>query len=441
MLRAEKNTNHQPRTFIMDKSVNLPEEQIFFQSSPQGTPVIGIDLGSRKIRAVAGFINNQRKVDVLGMAETESAGITRGLITNADETANAISTVVDDVSLLSGAQVKEVFVSIPGSYTKRFTYTNSSARKNADKPVSKEELFELYDEMRDLELQQGDEVIHFFPQKFLIDGKTVEEPVGKQGKKLEVEMQVVTGNSEVARLIHQCLQKAGLQVASLIPGYVASASANLSDNEKREGVALLDMGASATHVAVFRNGMLRYSAVIPFGSGSITEDVKNGCLLLRNEAELLKVKSGYASAELVKKNEIATIPGKKGEPKEISVRNLAQIIQARMEEILDMAMLEVKNSGLEKEIKKIVLTGGGAQLKQLDAMVQKHTGLAARIGYAVEYLSNGIDMEMRNPTNSTVIGLLLKGDEVLRCSLTEKEKKLTHAPAKENMQNAKKIKQ
>jgi len=441
MLR-ESNNNYVPRQFNLNDDVSsFSAEQNFFNAVAQQQtlkPVFGIDLGSRKIRAVAGSMNASGKVDVLGMAETESAGITRGLITEPDETAKALKVVIDDLSLFSGMPVTNVYVSIPGTYTKRFTYKNTSSRKNAEKEILIEEVIELLDEMRDLELQQGDKVLHFFPQRFFIDGNEVSDPVGMTGKKLEVELQVVTGNAEVAKNIHECLQKTGLHIVALIPGYMSAASANLSDDEKREGVALLDIGASASHVVLFKDGYLKYSAVIPFGSNSITEDVKNGCMVMRNEAELLKVKSGFASAEMVRQNEIATIPGKNGEPKEVSVKNLAQIIQARMEEILDMALLEIKNSGLEKEIKKgFVVTGGGAQLKQLDAMVQKHTGMSARIGYAVEHLSNGIDMEMRNPTNSTTIGLIIKGSEALKYQSGQSKKKLTNTAARALAHSAK----
>ncbi len=443
MLRGELNNNYVPRKFSMNNDESsFSVEQNFFNAVAQQqnplSPIFAIDLGSRKIRGVAGSVNAKGKVDVLGVAEADSAGITRGLITEPEETAKAIDTVINDLFLFSGVPVNNVYVSIPGTYTKRFTYKNTSSRKKSEKEITCEEIIELLDEMHDLELQKGDKVIHFFPQRYFIDGTEVSEPIGRTGKKLEVELQVVTGNAEVSEIIHKCLLKSGVQIASLIPGYMAAASANLSEEEKREGVALLDLGAGATHLVIFQDGFLKYSAVIPFGSNSITEDVKNGCMLMRNEAEILKVKSGFASAEMVKKNEIATIPGKNGEPREVSVKNLAQIIQARMEEILDMAMLEIKNSGLEKEIKKgIVLTGGGAQLKQLDTMVQKHTGLQSRIGYSVEHLCNGIDMEMRNPTNSTSIGLIIRGSEALKYQPKETGKKLNNTLSQEIMRGAK----
>lgn len=437
----ESNNNYVPRQFSLNDDVSFSAEQNFFNAAANQQsvkPVFGIDLGSRKIRAVAGCLNGKGKVDILGMTETESAGITRGLITEPEETAKAVRVAIEDLSLFAGTPVNDVVVSIPGTYTKRFNYTNTSSRKNAGKEISIEEITELLEEMRDLELQQGDKVLHFFPQRFFIDGGEVIDPMGKTGKKLEVELQVVTGNAEVASSIQQSMRKAGLHVAAFIPGYMSAASANLSEEEMHEGVALLDMGASASHVVLFKDGFLKYSAVIPFGSNSITEDVKNGCLVLRHEAELLKVKSGFATAEAVKQNEIATIPGKNGEPKEVSVKNLAQIIQARMEEILDMALLEIKNSGLEKELKKgFVLTGGGAQLRQLDVMAQKHTGMSARIGYAVEHLSNGIDMEMRNPTNSTTIGLIIKGSEVLKYQPAASEKKLPNNSARALARSAK----
>ena len=386
------------------------------ETGAAGVPIFGIDLGSRKIRAVAGYVDGNEKVEIVGIAEADSAGITKGIITDPDAAAAAIRVAVDDLSLFFSNEIKNVFVSIPGQHLRRFTFSSSFVRKDAEQPVTREEAARFIQQaFQQVELSAGERVVHLFPQEFFIDDRGgIKNPEGLMVKEIEAEFQVMTGQTTLVQSVINCLGKAGLEALGFIPAYIASAEAVLSDEEKKEGVALLDIGSSATQVVIFQEGQLRYSAVIPFGSGSVTEDIKDGFFIIRKEAELLKMKSGSALADEVKGNEIATIR-LKGEPKEVSLKNLAHIIQARTEEILDMVMLEIKNSGLEKELKRgIVLTGGGAQLKNIARLVSRHSGMQSRIGYPVERLAGGIDMETRNPVNAVCVGLVVKGYESLK---------------------------
>ncbi len=376
-------------------------------------PIVSIDLGSKKIRALAGFLNEKGKVEVLGVAEAESEGIDKGVIVNSAEATNALKTVINDLSLLSGVNVQSVFV-CTGLSSTRFTYRTQYSRKRAAAPVSQDDISALWSADPKIELPPGERVIYSSLDNFILDNKRQpKEPVGKQGKKLEGEFQAVTSQSTEVQTVINCLEKAGLKVAGFIPSFMASPDAVLKDEEKQEGAVLLDIGSRTTHIVIYNKGRIVYTAIIPFGSNSITEDIKTGFHLSRNEAEMIKVKAGSAYALNVRNNDIATIPGK-NEAKEIPLKTLSQIIQARMEEILDMVMLEIKNSGFENKLGKgIIITGGGSLLKNILPLVKAHTGMETRIGYPVERLSSGMDMQVRNPMYATCIGMVIKGNELL----------------------------
>jgi len=386
------------------------------KSHAAGVPIFGIDLGSRKIRAVAGFADANEKIEIIALTKADSNGIEKGILRHIEATAEDIRIALKDLSLFFNNRIEKVFVGISGNHLKRFAIGNSLVRKRPGQPVSVEEVDEFICQTgRQIEVPEGECIFHIYPQQFIINRKGgIRNPVGLKGKKIEAEFQVVTGQITFFQSIVNCLSRLNLKAAGFIPGYMAASEAVLNEEEKREGVALLDIGSATTHVVIFHNRQLRYSALIPFGSANITEDIKNGLLISGKEAELVKVKSGSALSDEVKGNEIATFR-LKGEAKEVSLKNLARIIQARTEEILEMAMLEIKNAGLEKDLKKgIVLTGGGSQLKNIAELVKRQTGLPSRIGYPVERLAGGVDMEARNPMNATSIGLIVKGYESLK---------------------------
>lgn len=379
-------------------------------------PLLSIDLGSRKIRAVAGIVDANEKVEIIRAVEVESGGITKGIITDCQSTAASILAAMEDITLFLSSELQGVFVGVSGHYVKRFILANSFVRKKPRQPITPQEVNGYVRQtLEQIVLPPGERLIHFYLQKFSVHGKNNPRcPAGLKGKKIEMELQVVTGQIADMDAIAGSMERAGLEVTRFIPSYMASAEAVLSEAEKDEGVAVLDIGFASTHITIYCDGCLRYACIIPFGSGIITEDIKEGFFIIRKEAELLKVKAGSALSDKVMGNEISTVC-LKGEPKEVPVRNLARIIQARMEEILDMAMLEIKNSGFKSGLKKgIVLAGGGAQLKNLELLVSQHTGFPCRIGYPVERLAGGMDMDFRNPVYATGLGLLIKGYDSLK---------------------------
>jgi cell division protein FtsA len=249
-----------------------------------------------------------------------------------------------------------------------------------------------------------------------VDNETgVKNPVGMSGKRLEANFHIVVGQIASARNIEKCINRCGLRVNQLILEPLASAISVLTEDEIEAGVALIDIGGGTTDIAVFFDDVIRHTAVIPFGGNVVTSDIKEGCSILTRQAEALKVQFGSALGDLAPEDKVVTIPGISGrEPKEISFKSLAYIIQSRMEEIIDAVLFELENSDcMEKLSAGIVLTGGGSLLRHLPQLVKFRSGLDVRVGYPSEHLASETREEINQPMYSTSIGLLLKGDEIL----------------------------
>jgi cell division protein FtsA len=284
-------------------------------------------------------------------------------------------------------------------------------RSSVEEEIAQKDIDSLIDDMFRLVMQPGEEIIHVLPQEYIIDSEQgIKNPIGMSGIRLEANFHIITGQTAAAKNIYKCVQKAGLEVSELTLEPLASAEAVLSDEEKEAGVVLVDIGGGTTDVAIFQDGIIRHTAVIPFGGNVITEDIKEGCTIIKSQAELLKIKFGSALASENQENEIVSIPGLRGrQHKEISVKNLSAIIQARMEEIVEHVFYEIKNSGYEKKlIAGIVITGGGAQLKHVTQLVEYITGMDSRIGYPNEHLAKGNE-DVTSPMFATAVGLIMKG--------------------------------
>jgi cell division protein FtsA len=274
----------------------------------------------------------------------------------------------------------------------------------------------LIDDMHKLVMLPGEKIIHVLPQEYIIDGEQgITKPVGMSGVRLEANFHIITGQESAKNNIIRCVQKVDLDVSDLVLEPLASAEAVLNSEEKEGGVALIDIGGGTTDIAIFYDNIIRHTAVIPFGGSSITEDIKEGCAILRKQAEQLKVKFGSALADQTQENEIVAIPGIAGaDPREISVKNLSSIIQARMSEIMEYADHEIKNSGYhDKLIAGIVLTGGGSQLKHIAQLCEYITGLRARVGYPNQFLAQGDIDAVTSPLFATSVGLVIKGFETM----------------------------
>lgn len=380
--------------------------------------VVGLDIGTTKICAIVGRRSKNGKIEVLGIGKAESAGVTRGVVSNIDKTVQGIIQAVDVAGSQSNVEIRVVNVGIAGQHIKSLQHRGLITRRDLQSEIGRKDIDKLVEDMYNLVMPPGEEIIHVLPQEFTVDGEPgIKDPIGMAGVRLEANFHIISGQVTAIKNIVKCVNKAHLESQELILEPLASSESVLSDEEKEAGVVLVDIGGGTTDVAIFHEGIIRHTAVIPFGGNSVTEDIREGCSVMRNIAEQLKVRFGSALAEENKENEIVCVPGLRGrEPKEISVKNLAFVIQARMEEIVEHVYYEIKSSGYEKKlIAGIVITGGGAQLKHLPQLVEFVTGLDCRVGYPNEHLAKNellpknVYEEMQSPTFATGIGLLIKG--------------------------------
>ncbi len=376
---------------------------------------VGLDIGTTKIVAMIGRKNEYGKIELLGTGKAKSLGVHRGVVNNITQTIQSIQAAVDEAIAVSGIKITEAVVGIAGQHIRSLQHSDYITRPNSEEVISDDDLEKLEQQVYKLVMLPGEEIIHVLPQEFKVDGQAeITEPVGMYGGRLEANFHVVVGQVSSIKNIGRCIKSAGLKLGGITLEPLASAEAVLSHEEKEAGVALIDIGGGTTDLAIFKNGIIRHTAVIPFGGNVITEDIKEGCSIIEKQAELLKTKFGSAWPGENKDNEIVSIPGLRGrDPKEITLKNLSKIIHARVVEIIEQVFIEIKNYGYEEPKKKliagIVLTGGGAQLKHLKQLVEYITGMDTRIGYPNENLAGDSDENLSSPQYATAVGLLMNG--------------------------------
>jgi len=378
---------------------------------------VGLDIGTTKIVAMIGQKNQYGKLETIGVGKSKSMGVHRGVVNNITQTIQSIQNAVSEAEATSDIKIDGVTVGIAGQHIRSLQHSDYITRPNADQVINEEDIERLINQVHKLVMLPGEEIIHVLPQDFKVDGQAeIKEPIGMYGERLEANFHVVVGQVSSIRNIGRCIQTAGLSLEGITLEPLASAKAVLSQEEKEAGVALIDIGGGTTDLAVFKDGIIRHTAVIPFGGNVITEDIKEGCSIIEKQAELLKIKFGSAWPGENKDNEIVSIPGLRGrDPKEISLKNLSKIIHARVVEIIEQVYVEIKNYGHEEQKKKliagIVLTGGGSQLNHLKQLVEYITGMDTRVGYPNEHLAGDSDGDITSPLYATAVGLVLDGLE------------------------------
>ncbi|WP_026724215.1 cell division protein FtsA [Flavobacterium sasangense] len=374
---------------------------------------VGLDIGTTKIVAMIGKKNEYGKLEILGIGKSKSLGVHRGVVNNITQTIQSIQQAVTDAENDSGYKINDVVVGIAGQHIRSIQHSDYISRPNAEEVIGDADIDTLIGQVHKLAMLPGEEIIHVLPQEFKIDGQAeIKEPIGMYGGRLESSFHVVVGQAASIRNLGRCIKSAGLELSGLTLEPLASADAVLSQEEKEAGVALIDIGGGTTDLAIFKDGIIRHTAVIPFGGNVITEDIKEGCSIIEKQAELLKTRFGSAWPGENKDNEIVSIPGLRGrEPKEISLKNLSKIIHARVVEIIEQVYAEIKLYGHEDPKKKliagIVLTGGGAQLQHIKQLVEYITGMDTRIGYPNEHLAGDSDEELSSPLYATAVGLVM----------------------------------
>ena len=374
--------------------------------------IVGLDIGTTKVCAIVGRANQYGKVDILGMGKVSShGGVTRGVVSNIDKTVLAIQEAIKEAALKSNVDIRKVQVGIAGAHINSLQHKGMIIRNDRESEINKDDLEKLENDMFKLAVKPGDRIIHVLPQDYTVDDEPgILDPVGMSGVKLEGNFHIITGQISAAKNIYKCVEKSGLKVSELALEPLASAEAVLSKEELEAGVVLVDIGGGTTDVAIFHDGIIRHTAIIPYGGNIITEDIKEGCNVMKAHAEALKIKFGSALANELSENEIVSIPGIRGrEAREISIKNLSMIIQARVEEILELVYYEIKASNVKNLAGGIVLTGGGSQLKHISQLAEFITGLDARIGYPNQHLAKGMVDEVKSPIYATSVGLVLRG--------------------------------
>jgi len=373
---------------------------------------VGLDIGTTKIVAMVGAKNEFDKVEILGIGKSQSLGVHRGVVNNITQTIQSIQQAVEEAKSISGYEIDEVVVGIAGQHIRSLQHSDYITRNNPEEVINEIDIECLIQQVYKLVMLPGEEIIHVLPQEYKVDGQAeIKEPIGMYGGRLEANFHVVVGQVSSIRNIGRCIKSSGLRMANITLEPLASSDAVLSKEEKEAGVALIDIGGGTTDLAIFKDGIIRHTAVVPFGGNVITEDIKEGCSIIEKQAELLKIKFGSAWPGENRDTEIVSIPGLRGrDPKEISLKTLSKIINARVIEIIEQVFLEIKNYGHSEQKNKliagIVLTGGGSQLSHLKQLVEYITGMDTRIGYPGEHLA-GDSNKKTSPMFSTAVGLLM----------------------------------
>ncbi|WP_192821357.1 cell division protein FtsA [Rufibacter sp. LB8] len=378
--------------------------------------VVGLDIGTTKICALVGRKNEYGKLEILGLGKAVSEGVVRGMVSNIDKTVEAIRKAIRQAEEQSGIDIKVVNVGIAGQHIKSLQHNGSITRTSVDSEITVEDVNRLTNDMYRLVTPPGSEIIHVMPQDYKVDYEDgIMDPVGMSGVRLEGNFHIITAQSNAINNINKCIHRAGLEIDQLILEPLASCMSVLSEEEREAGVALIDIGGGTTDLAIFKDNIIRHTAVLPFGGNIITSDIKQGCMVMQNQAEQLKVRFGKAIADEASENEIVSIPGLRDRtPKEISLKNLAFIIEARMEEIVELVYSEIVRSGYANQLAAgVVITGGGAQLQNLVQLVEYLTGLDARIGYPNEHLGKSKIDSVKSPMYATTVGLVLAGYQAL----------------------------
>lgn len=371
--------------------------------------VVGLDIGTTKVCAVVASMSADKQINILGLGKAPSDGLNRGVVVNIDKTVHAIRTAIEQAELASGVDVRSVYVGIAGDHIRSLRSKGVITITNRDNEITPHDVERLIEDCQRIMLPTDQQILHVIPQEFIVDGQDgITDPVGMSGIRMEAEVHIVTGLVSAVKNLYRCVERAGYEVADIILEPLASSFAVLDEEEKEAGVVLVDIGGGTTDIAIFHDNTIRHTAVIAIAGQKVTDDIRMGLSLLEEQAARLKHDSGIAFAPLVEREEIIVVPGISGRPpKEIKKSILAHIIQARMEEILEIVSFEIKRSKYADRLSAgVVFSGGGALLPGLTNLAQEVLSMDAKIGYPY-HLKGGLVNEVKNPIYATSVGLVM----------------------------------
>ena len=371
--------------------------------------MVGLDIGTTKICAIVASIDEQERINILGVGKAPSDGLNRGVVVNIDKTVNAIKEAIAQAELASGIEVNSVNVGIAGDHIRSMRSKGVITINNRDNEITARDVERLLEDCQRIMLPTDQQILHVIPQEFVVDGQDgISDPVGMSGMRMEAEVHIITGLVSAAKNIYRCVERAGYQVADIILEPLASSYSALDAEEKEAGVVLVDIGGGTTDVAIFQESTIRHTAVIAVAGQKVTDDIRIGLSVLDDQAENLKRKHGESYADLIQEDEVITVPGIAGRPpKEITKSILGKIIQARMEEILEIVGIEIKRSGYSDALSAgVVLTGGGSLVKNICPLANESLGMDAKIGLPLG-ITDGLVEEVNSPIYATAVGLVI----------------------------------
>lgn len=369
--------------------------------------IAAVDVGTTKVVVVAGRKKEDGRIEILGYGKARSMGVKRGVVLNIDEAFKAIDEAIRQAEDTFGGDIDEVYVNIVGQQLKTLT-VKGERYIGESRIVSDDDVDYMFQQVKKTGLPEGYKIYHIAPQLFSIDHEGgIQNPVGMTGEKMEADFRLLVAPGVYESNLKLCFDRAGITIRKMMIDPLASSEILLSEDEKEAGVILLDIGGGTTKMAIYHDGVLCYSSLIPFGGNVITHDIKEGCAILARQAESLKVQFGQAMGDFAPDDRVVTIPGISGwEPKEISFKSLAFIIQARMEEIIEAFFYQVEQSGYMDQVGAgIVLTGGSALMPNLSQLIKYQTGMDVRKGIPRLKLDERWK-DLEDPHNATVLGLL-----------------------------------
>jgi cell division protein FtsA len=375
--------------------------------------IVGLDVGTSKIAAIVAEIKPEGGFEIIGMGSHPSRGLKKGVVVNIETTVNAIQRALEEAELMADCKIREVYTGIAGSHIRSFNSQGMVAVK--DKEVGLADIERVVDTARAVQIPNDQQILHVLNQEFIIDGQEdVREPLGMSGVRLEVKVHIVTGAVSAAQNIVKCVRRCGLEVRDLVLQPLASAMAVISDDEKDLGVALVDIGGGTSDLVVFTHGAIRHTAVIPIAGDQITNDIAMALRTPTKDAEDIKERCGCALSQLADPQDMVEVPGLgEREPRQLSRKTLAEVIEPRVEELYSLVQTELRRSGYEELLSSgVVITGGSSVMQGMVELGEEIFHMPVRVGYPAYH--GALAEAVRHPRHSTGVGLLLAGMQQLR---------------------------
>ncbi len=368
--------------------------------------IVGLDIGTSKVVAIVGEVNPENEIDIIGLGSHPSRGLKKGVVINIESTVQSIQRAVEEAELMAGCQIHSVHAGIAGSHIRSLNSHGIVAIK--DKEVSGGDIERVIDAARAVVIPADQKLLHILPQEFIIDNQEgIKEPIGMSGVRLETKVHLVTGAVSAAQNIIKCVRRCGLEVDDIILEQLASSHAVLTDDEKELGVCLVDIGGGTTDIAVFTEGAIRHTAVIPIAGDQVTNDIAVALRTPTQYAEEIKIKYACALAQLAGIEDTIEVPSVGDRPpRRLTRQTLAEVVEPRYEELISLVQAELRRSGFEDlAAAGIVLTGGTSKMEGVVDLAEEIFHMPVRLG--MPHLVSGLSEVVRNPIYSTGVGLLL----------------------------------